>query len=66
MIRLTERFNGVTTKYLDNYLIWFRFLELHKQLDTKTRMRSMVLDACKKTNFNTIEQFKMSQAMPIV
>lgn len=25
-----ERFNGVATRYMDNYLFWFRFLETHK------------------------------------
>jgi transposase-like protein len=53
-----ERFNGVATKYIDNYLFWFRFLELHKQLDKKLRMRTMLLDACKKANFSTINKFK--------
>jgi transposase-like protein len=42
-----ERFNGVGTKYIDNYLFWFRFLESHKQLDNKLRRRVMVLEACK-------------------
>lgn len=27
-----DRFNAVATRYLDNYLFWFRFLELNKEL----------------------------------
>lgn len=27
-----ERFQGVATKYLDNYLFWFRFLERYKEM----------------------------------
>ncbi|OXM84021.1 IS1595 family transposase [Paenibacillus rigui] len=48
-----ERFNGVATEYIDNYLFWFRFLELHKQLDKNLRRKTMVLEACKQVNFMT-------------
>lgn len=48
-----ERFNGVATKYIDNYLFWFRFLELHKQLDKNLRRKTKVLEACKQVNFMT-------------
>lgn len=48
-----ERFNGVATKYIDNYLFWFRFLELHQQLDKNLRRKTMVLEACKQVNFMT-------------
>lgn len=30
---INRHFRGVSTKYLDNYLIWKRFLELNKKLD---------------------------------
>jgi hypothetical protein len=48
-----ERFNGVGTKYIDNYLFWFRFLESHKQLEKKLRKRTMMLESCKRPNFTT-------------
>ncbi|QGR00228.1 IS1595 family transposase [Paenibacillus psychroresistens] len=48
-----ERFNGVGTKYIDNYLFWFRFLESHKQLEKKLRRRTMVVESCKRPNFTT-------------
>lgn len=50
-----ERFNGVATKYMDNYLMWFRFLELQKNLEKQLCKRNMVLDACKKANFTSIQ-----------
>lgn len=53
-----ERFNGVATKYMDNYLIWFRFLELQKKVNKKMQTKSMVLDACKKANFTPVRTFK--------
>ncbi|NGQ94871.1 IS1595 family transposase [Brevibacillus sp. SYP-B805] len=55
-----ERFNGVATKYIDNYLFWFRFLELNKQLSKKLCKQTMVLDACKRANHITIKTFKIA------
>jgi hypothetical protein len=53
-----RRFNGVATHYIDNYLFWFRFLELHKQMSKKTMKRSIVLEACKKAVFSPVRSFK--------
>jgi transposase-like protein len=53
-----ERFNGVGTHYIDNYLFWFRFLELHKQMSKKMLKRSIVLEACKKAVFSPVRSFK--------
>ncbi|WP_051560512.1 IS1595 family transposase [Clostridium beijerinckii] len=35
-------FNGVSTKYMDNYLFWHRFLELNKSLD-KVELKKTLL-----------------------
>ncbi|MDQ8738034.1 IS1595 family transposase [Paenibacillus sp. LHD-38] len=53
-----RRFNGVATKYLDNYLFWFRFLELHKKLDEAEIQNVMLLDSCKKPNWSTVQTFR--------
>ncbi|WP_047155301.1 IS1595 family transposase [Aneurinibacillus tyrosinisolvens] len=53
-----KRFQGVATKYLDNYLYWFRFLEVIKKLDTRDKPKSMLLSACKKADFTTIKQLR--------
>lgn len=37
-----ERFQGVATKYLDNYLFWFRFLERYKDLTPYEAKRSIL------------------------
>ena len=50
-----ERFQGVATKYLDNYLYWFRWLELGKNLAFKKRVEQMLILACQKSNYTTIE-----------
>jgi len=38
------RFKGVSTKYLDNYLFWFRFLERYKNLSPYEAKRSILRD----------------------
>lgn len=39
---INRRFRGVATKYMDNYLFWHRFLELHKALE-KTELKKTLL-----------------------
>jgi transposase-like protein len=43
-----HRFNGVATRWLDNYLAWFRFIDLHGQIDRKEVIHEMLVDACVK------------------
>lgn len=52
------RFQGVATKYIDNYMFWFRFLELHKKLDFIDRQKKLLLDTCKRANFTTVERLR--------
>ncbi|MFC3344663.1 hypothetical protein [Paenibacillus abyssi] len=53
-----KRFDGVATRYLDNYLFWFGILELNKNQDEKTVSNAILLASCQKPNFNTILSFK--------
>jgi hypothetical protein len=50
-----ERFQGqgVVTRYryLDNYLYWFRWLELGKNLAFDKRVERMLVSACQKSNY---------------
>ena len=50
-----ERFKGVRTLYLDNYLYWFRWLELGKNLAFDKRVEQMLISACQKSNYTTVE-----------
>ena len=43
-----ERFNGVATSYLNNYLYWFRFLELNKAMGKTQQRGTMLLEAFRK------------------
>lgn len=49
-----ERFQGVATKYLDNYLYWFRWLEISKNLAFENRVVQMLISACQKSNNITV------------
>lgn len=53
-----ERFQGVVMKYLDNYVYWFRWLELGKNLAFENRVEQMLISAWKKSNHNTVEMLK--------
>lgn len=50
-----ERFQGVGTYYLDNYLYWYRWLELHKNLAFEIRVEKMIYLACQKSNYFTVK-----------
>lgn len=50
-----ERFQGVATKYLDNYLYWFRYLEQSKKVAHKERVKQLLFNACHKSNYSTVE-----------
>lgn len=53
-----ERFQGVGTHYLDNYLYWFRWLELGKDLAFDKRVEQMLVSACQKSNYATVNSFR--------
>lgn len=53
-----ERFQGVATKYLDNYLFWFRYLERSKKVARKERVRQLLFNAVHKSNYSTVEMFR--------
>ncbi|MBD3110437.1 IS1595 family transposase [Bacillus sp. AGMB 02131] len=50
-----QRFQGVATKYLDNYLYWFNFLQQSKKMSEKERINQMLLSACQKSNMITVK-----------
>lgn len=53
-----ERFQGVGTRYLDNYLYWFRWLDLGKNLAFDKRVEQMLISACQKSNYTTVEMLR--------
>ncbi|MDU3869237.1 MAG: IS1595 family transposase [Bacillus paranthracis] len=53
-----ERFQGVATKYLDNYLYWFRYLEQSKEVAQKERVKKLLFNAVHKSNYSTVEMLR--------
>lgn len=53
-----ERFQGVATKYLDNYLYWFRYLEQSKKVSHNERVKQLLFGACQKSNYSTVEMLR--------
>lgn len=53
-----DRFQGVATKYLDNYLYWFRWLELGKYLAFEKRVEQMLISACQKSTNTTVNSLR--------
>jgi transposase-like protein/IS1 family transposase len=41
-----QRFNGVATKYLENYLSWFRYLDMNKYEKTSANIKEMMVNSC--------------------
>ncbi len=53
-----QRFQGVATKYLDNYTYWFNFLQQSKKMATKERVNQMLLSAYQKSNLITVKYLR--------
>lgn len=41
-----QRFNGVATKYLDNYLSCFQFLDIMKHRSDDASISKMMVESC--------------------
>jgi len=50
--------SGVGMYYLDSYLYWYRWLELHKNLAFENRVEQMLISTCQKSNYFTIEAIR--------
>lgn len=53
-----RRFQGVATKYLDNYLYWFRWLEIDMRLSFEKQVEQMLISACQKSNYRTVQMLR--------
>lgn len=51
-------FNGVSTKYLNNYLTWFRWCELTKKQKNISRIKELFLNFLTVENYCTIETIR--------
>lgn len=52
------RFHGVASKYLDNYMTWFKFLDNNSKLGKDVKKQTMLVLSCKKVRKTTVSSFK--------
>ena len=46
-------FNGLSTKYINNYLAWFKFLQLSKKNKKNDRIKDMLVNVATKDTYVT-------------
>ena len=51
--RWIMQFNGVSTRYINNYLAWFKFLQLSKKNKTSERIKDMLVNVATKETIVT-------------
>lgn len=51
-------FNGVATKYLNNYLAWFKFLQLSKKNKNSNRVKDLLVNVAIQDTYITIKTIK--------
>ena len=51
-------FNGVSTKYISNYLAWFKFLQLSKKNKKNDRIKDMLVNVATKETYITINTIR--------
>ncbi len=54
------RFEGVASKYLDNYLFWFKYIDQTKTVAKTERVKQLLLGSCRKSNHSTVEMFRLA------
>lgn len=55
-----ERFNGVATKYLQNYLAWFRYLDSKEYENNASNKKNMLVKSCLFTVTDTNTKLRLS------
>ena len=56
--RWLMHFNGVSTKYISNYLAWFKFLQLSKKNKKNDRIKNMLVNVATKETCITINTIR--------
>ena len=58
-------FNGVSNKYISNYLAWFKFLQLSKKNKKNDRIKDMLVNVATKETCITINIIRNSDILNI-
>lgn len=63
MKKWMDRFNGVASKYLDNYLAWFKFLDSKGFEDNKANLKEMLVESCLHNTIETNDSLRTRKFM---
>ncbi len=55
-----DRFNGVATKYLQNYLAWFRYIDSKECENTVSNKKNMLVKSCLFVVTDTNEKLRLA------
>lgn len=58
-----DRFNGVASKYLDNYLAWFKFFDSKGFEDNKANLKEMIIECCLHNTKDTNDSLRLRKFM---
>jgi hypothetical protein len=61
MKQLIDRFKGVVTKYLDNYLAWFLFVDSRSNESTKQNIKEFLLTSFVFEMTDTYESLRLAK-----
>lgn len=61
MKKWLDKFNGVASKYLDNYLAWFRFLDFVGFEDTTANLKNMLIESCLHSVDETNDSLRLAE-----
>lgn len=56
--KFMQRFQGVATKYLDNYLFWFKYINQTKTIAKSERVKQLLLGSCRNSKHSTVEMLR--------
>ncbi|MBW4875542.1 MAG: IS1595 family transposase, partial [Paeniclostridium sp.] len=56
--RWLTHFNGVSSKYISNYLAWFKFLQLSKKNKKSDRIKDMLINVATRETYITINTIR--------
>ncbi len=53
--KFMQRFKGVATKFLDNYLFWFKYINQTKTIAKSERVKQLLLGSCRNSKHSTVK-----------
>lgn len=62
--KFIQRFQGVASKYLDNYLFWFKYIDQTKTVAKTERVKQLLLGSCRKSYVSSLSTIPFNGLWP--